>query len=100
VAAVPGLLDAYHHLLVERARAFRDQRSAAVDSWETFAKQVEVGFAYALHCGEPACEDDIKTQTAATPRCIPTSGDEEAGACIRCGNPSAYGTRLVFARAY
>ena len=100
VAAVPGLLNAYHDLLVERARAFRDQRSAAVDSWETFAKQVEVGFAYALHCGEPACEDDIKTQTAATPRCIPTSGDEQAGACIRCGNPSAYGTRLVFARAY
>ena len=32
------------------------------------------GFALALHCGRAECEDDIKAETTATPRCIPTDG--------------------------
>jgi prolyl-tRNA synthetase len=100
VAGVPARLDAYHDQLLARATAFRDEHSASVDDWDTFASQVTTGFAYALHCGDPACEDAIKADTAATPRCIPTDGDPEEGACIRCGNPSAHGTRIVFSRAY
>ncbi|HSK24766.1 MAG TPA: proline--tRNA ligase [Egicoccus sp.] len=100
VATMPARLDAYHDFLHERARVFRDERSAEVDDWDAFVAQVAIGFAYALHCGEEACEDDIKAQTAATPRCIPTDSDEESGACIRCGKASAYGKRVVFARAY
>ncbi|MFA9446957.1 proline--tRNA ligase [Egicoccus sp. AB-alg6-2] len=100
VAAVPKRLDAYHDQLLQRARRFRDERSAVVDDWDAFSAQVAVGFGYALHCGEESCEDDIKAQTAATPRCIPVDGDDEIGACIRCGKASAYGKRVVFARAY
>ena len=100
VTAVPERLDAYHEQLLERARSFRDERSAAVDDWDTFAEQVAVGFAYALHCGEDACDDEIKAQTSATPRCIPVDADEETGACIRCGKDAAYGKRVLFARAY
>jgi prolyl-tRNA synthetase len=61
---------------------------------------VAVGFATAFHCGEEACEDDIKSRTAATPRCIPTDAPEESGPCVRCGRADAYGRRIVFARAY
>jgi prolyl-tRNA synthetase len=100
VASVPGRLDDYHDQLVDRARAFRDERSGPVDDWDAFEAQAQVGFAYALHCGEPSCEDDIKAATAATPRCIPTEGGAEEGACVRCGKASAYGRRVVFARAY
>jgi prolyl-tRNA synthetase len=100
VTAVPTQLDAYHELLLERARTFRDEHSASVDDWAAFAEQVGIGFAYALHCGDPACEDAIKDETRATPRCIPVDGEAEEGACVRCGRPSAYGTRVVFARAY
>jgi prolyl-tRNA synthetase len=100
VASVPARLDAYHDQLVERALAFREERSGSADRWEDFAEQVAVGFSYALHCGEPSCEDDIKAQTSATPRCIPSDGDPEEGGCVRCGKPSAYGTRVLFARAY
>ena len=100
LTGLPSRLDAYHDLLLERARAFRDERSTDVDDWEAFRRQVEIGFAHALHCGVPACEDDIKSQTAATPRCIPIDAEEESGSCIRCGSPSAYGKRVVFARAY
>ena len=38
--------------------------------------------------------------TTATPRCIPLDGEPEQGPCLRCGKPSAYGKRLIFARAY
>jgi Prolyl-tRNA synthetase, C-terminal len=56
-------------------------------------------WALAFHCGQPECEDDIKAATAATPRVIPTEGEPEEGTCIRCGQPSAYGKRLIFGRA-
>jgi prolyl-tRNA synthetase len=100
VASVPGRLDDYHEQLVARAERFRDERSGVADDWDGFVEQVAVGFSSALHCGEPACEDEINAHTAATPRCIPTAGTPEDGACVRCGKPSAYGTRVVFARAY
>jgi prolyl-tRNA synthetase len=100
VEGVPARLDAYHDQLLARAMAFRDDHSAVTDDWESFARQVAIGFAYALHCGDPSYEDEIKAETAATPRCIPTDGSAEQGDCIRCGRPSSYGTRVVFARAY
>jgi len=93
-------LDAYHDLLVERAERFRDDHSAVIDGFEAFEAQVEHGFAHVLHCGEPACETDIQERTRATPRCVPTEGESETGPCIACGTPSAYGRRVVFARAY
>jgi prolyl-tRNA synthetase len=97
---LPGWLDAYHELLLERARTFRDERTAVVDDTTAFDDAVAVGFALALHCGEASCEDEIKARTSATPRCIPMDGAPESGPCIHCGKPSAYGTRVVFARAY
>jgi prolyl-tRNA synthetase len=99
-ATLPGWLDAYHDTLLERARSFRDEHTASVDDWDAFAEQVKVGFAHAFHCGDEACEDDIQAQTHASPRCIPSEGAEEQGSCVRCGGPSAYGRRVVFARAY
>ena len=100
VAGVPQRLDDYHDRLVVRAQAYLDEHRGRADDWDTFERLVRTGFADALHCGEEACEDDIKTATTASPRCIPTDGEPEEGACIRCGAPSAYGTRIVFARAY
>ena len=99
-AALPGRLDDYHDTLLARARGFLDARRDRVDTWEAFAARVTDGWADALHCGRPDCEDDIKAETGATPRCIPTSGDAETGTCIRCDAPSAWGRRVVFAKAY
>ena len=99
-AALPARLDDYHDTLLARARGFLDARRDRVDTWEAFAARVTDGWADALHCGRPDCEDDIKAETGATPRCIPTSGDAETGTCIRCDAPSAWGRRVVFAKAY
>jgi prolyl-tRNA synthetase len=102
--AAPDLLAAelaaFQAMLAQRAADFRDDHTAAVDSWPEFVAAVAVGWALALHCGDQACEDEIKAETTATPRCIPLEGEPEQGTCIRCGKPSAYGKRLIFARAY
>ena len=71
-----------------------------MSTWPGFTAAVATGWALALHCGEQACEDEIKAETTATPRCIPLDGEPEQGPCICCGKPSAYGERVIFARAY
>ena len=93
-------LTAFQDLLLRRATEFRDERTVTVDTWDDFAAAVAAGWARALHCGQPECEDDIKAATAATPRVIPADGEPDEGTCIRCGQPSAYGKRLIFGRAY
>ena len=90
---LPGLPAAAGHRVPRRPHP-------TVDDWEDFAKAVSTGWALALHCGIAACEDEIKSETAATPRCIPLGGEPEAGACVRCGAASAYGKRVIFGRAY
>jgi prolyl-tRNA synthetase len=100
VATATTRLDAYHELLLTRARDFRDANSATVDEWDDFVAQVATGFAWAFHCAGQDCEDEIKAATAATPRLIPTTGDSEAGTCVRCDRAGGYGKRIVFARAY
>jgi len=100
IGSLAGRLDAFHDRLLARAEAFQARRRARVDTWPAFAAAVTEGWADALHCGQPPCEDEIKAETGATPRVIPADGAPEQGACIRCDAPSAWGTRVVFGKAY
>jgi prolyl-tRNA synthetase len=93
-------LAAFQDLLLRRATEFRDQRTVTADTWDDFAAAVATGWALALHCGRPECEDDIKAATSATARVIPAGGDPAEGTCVRCGLPSVYGKRVIFGRAY
>jgi prolyl-tRNA synthetase len=95
-----GMLDAYQRFLLDRATAFRDEHTTTVDNFEDFRAAVSAGWARAFHCGRPACEEDIKAKTGATPRCIPLDGPAETGECIRGDGRSAYGKRVIFGRAY
>ena len=99
-ADLPGRLDDYHDRLLARATAFLDDHRRSVATWEAFTEGVAGGWVDALHCGQPDCEDDIKSATGATPRCIPTGGEPDQGLCVRCDQPSAWGKRVVFAKAY
>jgi prolyl-tRNA synthetase len=99
-AAIPGILDEFQAFLLQRATEFRDSRTANVGSWDAFATAVATGWARALHCGKPECEDDIKAESTATPRCIPLEAAEETGNCVRCGDTAAYGKRVIFGRSY
>ncbi len=93
-------LEAFQDFLFERATAFRDSHTVTTDQWDDFTRAVATGWARALHCGTPECEEEIKVATAATARCIPLDGEPESGPCIRCGTPSAYGKRVIFGSAY
>jgi prolyl-tRNA synthetase len=93
-------LAAFQDFLLERATEFRDARTVTTDQWDDFTNAVAVGWARALHCGTPQCEEEIKAETGATARCIPLDGEPAAGRCIRCDLPSAYGKRVIFGRAY
>ena len=93
-------LDAFQAFLLQRATDFRESRTATVNSWPEFTEIVEIGWAFALHCGQPECEEAIKAETGATPRCIPLEAPAESGTCVRCNAPSAYGKRVLFGRAY
>ncbi|NUT44941.1 MAG: proline--tRNA ligase [Thermoactinospora sp.] len=99
-SALPVILEEFQEFLLQRATAFRDEHTVAVGTWDDFSAAVSTGWALALHCGRPACEDLIKAETAATPRCIPLAGPDESGTCVRCDQPSAYGKRVIFGRAY
>ena len=57
------------------------------------------GFIKAMWCGDQACEDKIKVDTAATSRCIPFDADQEnLGVDMVSGKPAKY--RVIIARAY
>ena len=100
VDAMPGLLDEIQAEIYDRAVRFRDEHTKDADDWETFVDAVGTGWVSARHCGRTECEDEIKRETGATPRCIPLDGAPAKGSCVRCGEPSAYGKRILFARAY
>jgi prolyl-tRNA synthetase len=102
--AAPARLDfelaAFQAMLLQRATEFRDGHTREVNSWAEFVEAVMTGWALALHCGQPDCEDDIKAETSATPRCIPAEGPADQGLCVHCNQPSSYGKRLIFGRSY
>lgn len=99
-AMLPQKLDDFHQALYQRALEFRQSHTAQADDYDTFRAQAEQGFVRAFHCGEAACEKQIKAETTATTRCIPYDEPEASGSCVRCGKPSAYGRRILFAKAY
>lgn len=93
-------LEGFQSFLLQRAADFQDSRTSDVNTWTEFAEAVETGWAHVLHCGQPSCEEAIKAETAATPRCVPFGSPAEAGTCVRCNAPSAYGKRVLFGKAY
>lgn len=100
VGQMPGRLEQFHSDLYKRALEYRDANTHPVDSWDEFKAKVEGGFVKAFHCGDKACEKEIKAETSATTRCIPFEEPEAQGTCVKCGQPSAYGKRILFAKSY
>jgi len=101
---VENLLEKIQQNLFDRAKAYRDNNTYKVDTWEDFVDVVDNkgGFAYAHWDGTVETELKIKELTKATTRCLPFENpfgeEEEAGKCILTGNPSK--RRVLFAKAY
>jgi prolyl-tRNA synthetase len=99
-AHIKNLLEEIQQNLYNRALAFREENTTAVDSWDEFVKVLEEkpGFISAHWDGTAETEDAIKEKTKATIRCIPLNNTQEEGRCVLTGKPSPQ--RVLFARAY
>lgn len=100
VSEVPKLLDAIQKELFERARAFREQHTTQVDTYEDFRQAMDEDFGF-VHCHWGGTEEDeqrVQEETKATLRVIPLDGQHEEGKCILTGKPSSQ--RVVFSKAY
>ncbi|WP_353129465.1 proline--tRNA ligase [Parapedobacter pyrenivorans] len=102
-----GLSDRIEQLLADiqrniydKARAFRDANTVAVDTYDQFKEVLDGngGFVAAHWDGTAETEKLIKEETKATIRCVPLNNKAEAGVCIRTGKPSTQ--RVLFAKAY
>jgi prolyl-tRNA synthetase (EC 6.1.1.15) len=93
-----GLLDEIQTALFQRALAFREQRSAFVQTYDELKEQVERGFAWAYWDGSTEDEKRIQDETRATIRCIPLDQPGTAGKCVYTGRETT--RQVVFARAY
>ena len=97
---VPALLEEIQTNLLARARAFRDERTTEVSTWDEFKAAMEgrPGFVIASWCGTAECEAAIKAETQATLRNIPLGSPRQDGHCVKCNSPSR--VKAWFAKAY
>jgi prolyl-tRNA synthetase len=97
---IVALLSEIQQALFRRALHFREQHTTRVASYDEFKSAMEgrPGFVVAGWCGSAECEAAIKADTQATLRNIPFTGEQTAGACVRCGRPSP--AEAWFAKAY
>lgn len=97
---IQSLLEEIQLNMFNRAKAFRDEHTSSVDTWDEFVKVLDekTGFVAAHWDGTEETETAIKEKTKATIRCIPLNNVQEEGKCILTGKPSTQ--RVLFARAY
>ena len=73
VSRVSGLLEEVQQNLLSRAKAFREEHTQRVSSYDAFKQAMESrpGFVIAPWCGSAECEAHIKAETKATIRNMP-----------------------------
>jgi len=101
VQSLTTSLDEIQATLLARAKAFRQEHTATVNSkqefYDYFAKD-DCGFAMAHWNGSAEVEAQIKSDLSVTIRCIPLEKNPEGGTCIFTGEPSKQ--RVIFAKSY
>ena len=97
-AQIRDLMGDIQMALYQKAVRFREENIHEPATYDELKQIVTHGWAYAWWCGDPECEQGVKTDTKATTRCIPLDGAKGEGVCIYCGKPAA--DKVHFARAY
>ncbi len=94
-AELDRLLKTIQADMFERAKAHRDSHISDASDYSEFKEALEKkpGFIRGMWCGEQACEDKIKEETAATSRCMPFEQAQISDVCVCCGKPAK---KLVF----
>lgn len=97
---IENLLEEIQQNLFDKAKQMRDESITEVNSYDEFKEVLKTdgGFILAHWDGTPETEDQIKTETQATIRCLPFDFPIEPGTCMVTGKPSS--RRVLFAKAY
>ncbi|MDZ4823475.1 MAG: proline--tRNA ligase [Flavobacteriales bacterium] len=97
---IPSLLESIQLNLYNEALQFQKNNITEVNDYAEFKKLLDSkgGFFSAHWDGTAETEEQVKTETKATIRCIPLDAKEESGNCMVTGKPSS--KRVLFARAY
>lgn len=96
---IEALMEEIQTSLFNKAKQTLESKTRTVDEYEDFKVKCEEGGMFLLHwCGSRECEDQIKTDTKATVRCLSFNYKEEKGKCVCCGKPS--NRRVHFARSH
>lgn len=98
-AKVESLMQVIQDALLAKARAFTEEHTFDVNSFEEFREAIEEkkGFARCQWCEDARCEEAIKEETGATLRLIPFDS-KEGGKCVYCKKKGLKTT--YFARCY
>ncbi len=98
---IPKVLDDIQKNLFDLALRFQQANTHDLTDYQEFKRIIEEkrGFIRSWWCGEEACEELIKEETAATIRVIPLEPvGEKRGVCLRCRKEAPF--YVYFARAY
>jgi prolyl-tRNA synthetase len=94
-----ALLPEIQRELLESARGFLQKHIRDVANLSGLVEAVDGGWARTHWCGNPACEETIRSSATASARAIPLDESASpAAACVVCGNPAPH--PIYFARAY
>src|SRR5262245_53087585 len=98
-ARVREMLADIQRNLLDRAVRFRDEHTQRASSYDELKAAMDgrPGFVIAPWCGSADCEAQIKAETQATIRNIPTTTVPD-GTCVRCDNRAQ--AEAWFAKAY
>lgn len=94
------LLEGMHERLYEKSKKFTLENTRTAKNYEEFKEILDKkgGFVKVHWCGDPKCEEKIKTETKATVRCIPFDASKKTGHCIKCNKEGKF--EVLFAKAY
>ena len=97
---LPALLEEIQQNLFDQALKHREKKTSVATNMEAFKQILEEnpGFIKAMWCGDNACEEKIKDDTAATSRCIPFEQEKVSETCVCCGKEAK--EMVYWARAY
>ena len=102
VSEIVKLLDEIQQGMFERALAFRESHTHAIDTkeafYEFFSQDSGGGFASTHYNGDPELEGQIKNDLQVTVRCVPRQADAEPGTCAFTGEPSVQ--RVIWGKSY
>ena len=100
VAGMAEMLQGIQRELYDQAKAFREESTHEIESFESFKEGVEAGggFWTGAWCGDPECEAKITQETKATIRVLPLTQEDPGAPCVHCGGAGV--ERATWARSY